>query len=119
MDMDPDFAQTRSATLMAAALHLLSCSAAHGLTCAKAGALGQTPDDARRARRYRPAAGAQLRGARRGLASAWARNSKRSSARKRPNSAPSSGFALRRPGCTEELDDGIPLTRLAAQRHGR
>lgn len=39
MDMDPDFAQTRSATLMAAALHLLSCSAAHGLTSAKAGAL--------------------------------------------------------------------------------
>lgn len=39
MDMDPDFAQTRSATLMAAALHLLSCSAAHGLSCAKASAL--------------------------------------------------------------------------------
>ncbi|WP_417071006.1 hypothetical protein [Niveibacterium terrae] len=39
MDMDPDFAQTRSATLMAAALHLLSCSAAHGLSSAKAQAL--------------------------------------------------------------------------------
>ena len=38
-NMDPDFAEARPAVLMAAALHLLSCSAAHGLSSAKARAL--------------------------------------------------------------------------------
>jgi hypothetical protein len=41
MDIDPDFAEARSSTLLAAALHLLSCSAAHGLSSAKARALVQ------------------------------------------------------------------------------
>lgn len=39
MDMDPDFSQASPAVLMAAALHLLSCSAAHGVSVAKARAL--------------------------------------------------------------------------------
>lgn len=41
MDIDPDFAEARPAVLMAAALHLLSCSAAHGVSVAKARALVQ------------------------------------------------------------------------------
>lgn len=41
MNIDPDFAEARPATLMAAALHLLSCSAAHGMSSAKAHALVQ------------------------------------------------------------------------------
>lgn len=41
MNIDPDFAEARPAVLMAAALHLLSCSAAHGLSSAKARALVQ------------------------------------------------------------------------------
>jgi hypothetical protein len=41
MNIDPDFAQARPATLMAAALHLLTCSAAHGMSSAKAHALVQ------------------------------------------------------------------------------
>ncbi len=36
MNIDPDFAEASPAVLMAAALHLLSCSAAHGLSSAKA-----------------------------------------------------------------------------------
>ncbi|MDQ7988455.1 MAG: hypothetical protein REI09_02370 [Candidatus Dactylopiibacterium sp.] len=39
--IDPDFAEARPAVLMAAALHLLSCSAAHGMSSAKARALVQ------------------------------------------------------------------------------
>lgn len=38
-NIDPDFAEARPAVLMAAALHLLSCSAAHGMSSAKARAL--------------------------------------------------------------------------------
>lgn len=41
MNLDPDFAEARPAVLMAAALHLLSCSAAHGMSSAKAHALVQ------------------------------------------------------------------------------
>ncbi|MEN3113178.1 hypothetical protein ACFONG_15220 [Uliginosibacterium paludis] len=41
MNIDPDFAEASPAVLMAAALHLLSCSAAHGLSSAKARALVQ------------------------------------------------------------------------------
>lgn len=41
MNIDPDFAEARPAVLMAAALHLLSCSAAHGMSSAKARALVQ------------------------------------------------------------------------------
>ncbi|MDP5238344.1 hypothetical protein Q9Q94_02330 [Uliginosibacterium sp. 31-16] len=41
MNIDPDFAAARPATLMAAALHLLTCSAAHGMSSAKAQALVQ------------------------------------------------------------------------------
>lgn len=39
MNMDPDLAETRTGTLLAAALHLLSCSALHGATPAKMRAL--------------------------------------------------------------------------------
>lgn len=35
MNMDPDLAEARTGTLLAAALHLLSCSALHGATPAK------------------------------------------------------------------------------------
>lgn len=41
MNLDPDFAEARPAVLMAAALHILSCSAAHGMSSAKARALVQ------------------------------------------------------------------------------
>ncbi|GAB2901818.1 hypothetical protein GCM10027046_33570 [Uliginosibacterium flavum] len=41
MNIDPDFAEARPAVLMASALHLLSCSAAHGISSAKARALVQ------------------------------------------------------------------------------
>lgn len=39
MNMDPDLLEARSGTLLAAALHLLSCSALHGATPAKMRAL--------------------------------------------------------------------------------
>lgn len=39
MNMDPDLAEARTGTLLAAALHLLSCSALHGATPAKMRAL--------------------------------------------------------------------------------
>lgn len=39
MNMDPDIAEARTGTLLAAALHLLSCSALHGATPAKMRAL--------------------------------------------------------------------------------
>lgn len=39
MAEDTDLAQSRPAVLIAAALHLLSCSAAHGLSAAKCAAL--------------------------------------------------------------------------------
>lgn len=41
MNVDPDFAEARPAVLVASALHLLSCSAAHGVSAAKARALVQ------------------------------------------------------------------------------
>lgn len=39
MNIDPDMAQASPAALLAAALHLLTCSAAHGLSQAKCRAL--------------------------------------------------------------------------------
>lgn len=39
MNLDPDIEQTRSEVLIAAAFHLLTCSAAHGMSSAKCHAL--------------------------------------------------------------------------------
>lgn len=41
MNIDPEIAEARPAVLLASALHLLTCSAAHGLTRAKCEALVQ------------------------------------------------------------------------------
>lgn len=39
MNLDPELSETRSAVLLAAALHLLSCSALHGVSRAKCQAM--------------------------------------------------------------------------------
>ncbi|GAB4057970.1 hypothetical protein [Uliginosibacterium sediminicola] len=41
MYIDPEIAQTRPAVLMASIIHLLSCSAMHGLSIAKCRSLSQ------------------------------------------------------------------------------
>ncbi|MFT3736667.1 MAG: hypothetical protein QM776_16895 [Rhodocyclaceae bacterium] len=41
MHIDPEIAQTRPAVLMASIIHLLSCSALHGLSIAKCRSLSQ------------------------------------------------------------------------------